>query len=173
MRETTLEAYAHQDLPFEKLVEELQPERDLSQNPLFQVMFALQNAPMAELHCRGCTLSHGAGRHAPATRFDLELARVGRRRGEVQVRRLYSTDLFERDDDRADGWGIISSCCEGIVADPAQRVVASAAAGRQRAAAICWWSGTTRGPAIPRNKCIHELFEAQAARTPEAVAVVV
>ena len=64
MRETTLKAYEHQDVPFEQVVEALQPQRSLSHSPLFQVMFVLQNAPMGELKLPDVTLSElHTGKH--------------------------------------------------------------------------------------------------------------
>ena len=72
VREVTLGAYAHQDLPFEKLVEELQPQRDLSHNPLFQVMFALQNTPRSDMKLHGLTLSSFQVDNG-TSRFDLTL----------------------------------------------------------------------------------------------------
>ena len=72
VRSVALEAYAHQDVPFEKLVEELHPERHLSRNPLFQVVFALQNAPMKQLELPGLTL-RSSNFETKTTRFDLEL----------------------------------------------------------------------------------------------------
>ena len=72
VRDVTLAAYAHQDLPFEKLVEELQPVRNLGQNPLFQVVFALQNTPMEQLELPGLVFSP-VEFETKTTRFDLEL----------------------------------------------------------------------------------------------------
>jgi non-ribosomal peptide synthetase component F len=72
VKEVALGAYAHQDLPFEKLVEELHPERHLNQNPLFQVVFALQNAPMEALELPGVILSPLQFVDTGTTRFDLE-----------------------------------------------------------------------------------------------------
>ena len=91
---TALGAYAHQDLPFEKLVEELQPERDLSHTPLFQVMFVLQNAPLAT-GCWGCGGSRAsAGDGHGTAKFDLTLAL--RETAAAPTAGLeYNTDLFD------------------------------------------------------------------------------
>ena len=94
VREVTIGAYANQDVPFEKLVEELQPERELNRNPFFQVMLVLQNIPRTELTVRGLTIERQEFT-AGATRFDLEFflrEEEGRLRGMV----IYSTDLFEQ-----------------------------------------------------------------------------
>ena len=93
VRDLTLEAYAHQDLPFERVVEELQPARDLSRNPIFQVSFALQNAPMQELELPGLALRTQEF-ETLTTRFDLE-CHMWDVAGGLQGFLFYSTDLFD------------------------------------------------------------------------------
>jgi non-ribosomal peptide synthetase component F len=168
VRQTTLEAYAHQDVPFEKLVEELEPARDLSQNPLFQVAFAVQNAPMPELTLPGVRLTPGAGT-VTRTRFDLEW-HVWPYGDSLQLSVIYNTDLFEAAT-IARMVGHYQHLLEAIVTDPSQRVselpLLSAA---ERQQVLVQWNATQG--AYPRGQCLSALFEAQVQRTPEAVAVV-
>jgi non-ribosomal peptide synthetase component F len=111
----TLGAYAHQDLPFEKLVEELQPGRELTQNPLFQVVFALQNAPLDRLELPGLTLSP-LKLDLEVTRFDLECHLWERPEG-LRGLLIYSTDLFEEETIERMG-GHFQTLLAGIAADP-------------------------------------------------------
>src|SRR6185503_10043166 len=93
VRETALSAYAHQDLPFEKLVEELQPERDMSRTPLFQVMFVLQNAPGEVLELEGLSLS-GVESAGDTAKFELTLGM--QELGDMVVGSIsYNRDLYE------------------------------------------------------------------------------
>ena len=94
VREVTLGAYAHQDLPFERLVEELQPERDLSRNPLFQVMFIFQNNPMPAMEIGTLAIEHLEMTEA-TTAFDLSLALRQTSQGEISGSVRYSTDIFD------------------------------------------------------------------------------
>jgi len=94
IREVTLGAYAHQDMPFERLVEELQPERDLSRNPLFQVMFILQNNPMPSLEIGDLALEP-IEIEETTTAFDITLALSEAPQGELSGSVRYSTDLFD------------------------------------------------------------------------------
>ncbi|MCP3958279.1 MAG: amino acid adenylation domain-containing protein [bacterium] len=93
IRETALEAYAHQDLPFEKLVEEMAPERDLSRHPLFQVLFTLQNAPRPALELPGLTLSE-IEVESRVVRFDQEW-HLWQEDGVLRGSVVYATDLFD------------------------------------------------------------------------------
>lgn len=93
VRETALGAYAHQDVPFEKLVESLQVERDPSRNPLFQVVFQLQEAPGAELDIGGVTLGQVPAA-SDTTRFDLE-CHAWKRDGDVSLTFIYNAALFD------------------------------------------------------------------------------
>jgi hypothetical protein len=94
VKEATIGAYAHQDLPFEKLVEELQPVRDLSHQPLFQTVFALQNFPRERLELPGLELSRVGGEQVTA-KFDLALHMFETPSG-LEGSIEYATDLFER-----------------------------------------------------------------------------
>jgi non-ribosomal peptide synthetase component F len=94
VREVTLGAYAHQDMPFQKLVEELQTKRDLSRNPLFQVMFIFQNNPMPSLEIGKITIDP-IELSETTTAFDITLALNQTPYGEIRGSVRYSTDLFD------------------------------------------------------------------------------
>ena len=168
VKETALGAYAHQDLPFEKLVEALQPARDLSRQPLFQVMLILQNVPVETVDLPGMRLLPLRLESATA-RFDLTLTL--REDGDGLAGWLeYATDLFaEATIDRF--LGHFRVLLEGIAAAPEMRLseLPLLTAG-ERHQLLEEWNDTTA--AYPRDRCLHELFAGQAARSPDAVAVV-
>src|SRR5262249_4152894 len=94
VRQTTLAAYAHQDLPFERLVEELEPERSLAYTPIFQVMFALHNPPMGRLELPGLVLTPVATHGAQTAKFDLNISLV-ERGGAIGGSWEHNVDLFD------------------------------------------------------------------------------
>ena len=167
VRDLTLEAYAHQDLPFEKLVEELQPARDLSRNPIFQVSFALQNAPMQALELPGLVLRTQEF-ETLTTRFDLE-CHMWDEAGGLQGYLFYSTDLF--DESTVDR--LIEhyrNFLEAVVADPDKRVTEIEFLTEDERRKLLFEWNDTQHP-ITTDVCVHQLFEAQAAKTPGALAL--
>ncbi|MCG6137853.1 MAG: amino acid adenylation domain-containing protein [Nostoc sp. LLA-1] len=167
VREVTLGAYSHQDLPFEKLVEELHPERDLSYHPFFQVAFSLQNTPIAALELPGLTLSLFEF-DSKTAKLDLEFhlwQDLASLKGQV----VYSTDLFD-DTTIARMLGHFQSLLESIVANPEQQLSdLSLLTLRERQELLIDWNDTKRD--YPENKCFHELFGAQVEKTPAAIAL--
>ena len=168
VRETTLQAYEHQDVPFEQVVEALQPQRSLSHSPLFQVMFVLQNVPMTEFELPGVTLTQLDG-DSTIAKFDLTLSMSETNRGLVGEWE-YNTDLF--DGSTIDRMAThFQNLLSAIVANPATTVgelpLLSAA---ERHQLLVEWNDTTAE--YPIDKCIHQLFEEQVEKTPDAVAVV-
>ncbi|HEV8581882.1 MAG TPA: non-ribosomal peptide synthase/polyketide synthase [Thermoanaerobaculia bacterium] len=168
VRETALGAYAHQDLPFEKLVAELQPERSLSYSPLFQVMLALQNASAVTLELPGLLL-----RDEPSpqevSKFDLTLT-VNETPAGLLCQWRYNSELFdhptvERLADR------LRNLVEGITAAPGRRIselplVAEA----ERRQLLADWS---RGEVVKAgSRSLHAMVEAQAKQRPDAPAVI-
>jgi amino acid adenylation domain-containing protein len=168
VRTVALEAYEHQDLPFEKLVEELHPDRDQSHSPLFQVMFAFQNLPVQALALSGLTLSP-VEVDSEMAKFDLTLL-IEDPAGKLKAVLEYNTDLFDGDTIKR-MLGHYQTLLEGIVANPERKVSElPLLTEAERHQLLVEWNDTKRE--YPRDKCIHDLFEEQAEKTPDAVAIV-
>ncbi len=168
VREVCLAAYARQDLPFEKLVEELHPERSLSRNPLFQVTFGLQNTQKIPLELVGLKVSD-LNLDPGTARFDLELLIEDEDSG-LWGYANYNADLFEPETIKRI-IGHFQVLLEGIVAKPEQQLSDLPLLTQvERHQLLVEWNDTKTD--YPKHKCVHELFEEQVERTPEAMAVV-
>jgi amino acid adenylation domain-containing protein len=168
VRLAAFEAYTHQDVPFEKLVEELQPQRNLSHSPLFQVMFVFHNAPAAPLEFQGLSVSPVTSASDTA-KFDLTLS-IREENGGLGVHLQYNTDLFDGSTvDRL--LSHFENLLQGIVADPDRRLsdFSILTQDEQHQLLVEW--NDTKGD-FPKDKCVHQLFEEQVERTPDAIAVV-
>ncbi|MGZ8452630.1 MAG: non-ribosomal peptide synthetase [Candidatus Binatia bacterium] len=168
VREVALGAYEHQDVPFEKLVDELQPDRDLSRNPLFQVIFQLRNFPSQLVQPAHITVEPFE-LHSGIAKFDLSLAMTNEVDG-LKAEFEYNPDLFESSTITR-MLGHFQTLLAGIVANPDQAIselpLLSEAEKHQL---LVEWNDTKTD--YPEDRCIHQLFEAQVEKTPDAIAVV-
>ena len=167
VREVTLGAYAHQDLPFEKLVEELQPERSLSHAPIFQVMFVLQHLSPEEAQLTELELKV-IEEQGQVAKFDLTLSVTETAQGLIGSIE-YSTDLFQPETIRRMA-GHYESLLQGIVSNAERRLSELPLLTEDEQQALWAWNET--GSDYERDTCVHEIFERQAEARPEAVAVV-
>ncbi|HLT27545.1 MAG TPA: amino acid adenylation domain-containing protein, partial [Zeimonas sp.] len=168
VRQTALDAYSNQDMPFERIVAELNPQREPNRNPLFQVAFAMQNVPPTALELPGVESSPVESRNDTA-KFDLGLSFV-ERGGDLHGSLRYAADLF--DDATIERMaGHFRNLVDGIVADPNSKLSALPLMGaRELDQILVQWNDTAHD--YPLHKTLHQLFEEQAARTPDACAVV-
>jgi amino acid adenylation domain-containing protein len=167
VRETTLGAYAHQDLPFEKIVEAVQPDRELSHNPLFQVSFALQNAPQDAVTVGGLQMS-GVETTRATARFDLEFHLWERADG-LDGLLIYNTELFEAETIQR-LMNHYKRFLTEVVGHPELRVSeVKLLSETEEAQLLVDWNDTKR---IYEAQSVAGLFEAQVERTPENAAVI-
>ncbi|MCA1593881.1 MAG: condensation domain-containing protein, partial [Acidobacteria bacterium] len=179
VREVALGAYEHQDLPFEKLVEELQPERDMSRNPLFQVTFQLVNVTKSVDDVLESTAESIEDDSDPSDLsldiergtaiFDLAFDMYEGDDG-LSAEVEYSTDLFE---DATITYMLrhFESLLENIVANPSGRIASLPfISTEEQQQVLVEWNDT--GASYPQSSSIHEAFEFQVERTPDAVAII-
>ncbi|TCP59054.1 amino acid adenylation domain-containing protein [Tumebacillus sp. BK434] len=168
VRRTALDAYAHQDVPFERLVEELQPKRNMSYAPLFQAMFVMQNKQQKQVELDGLTMSAQPVASSTA-KFDLSLTMTETADG-LTAKFVYNTDLFT-----ADTIGHMEEhltvLLESIIAFPDTDISALRllTADEEHLLLTTWAGGATSSVEM---KLLHQRFEEQASRTPDAEAVV-
>lgn len=168
VREVTLDAYAHQDLPFEMLVEELQPERDLSRNPLYEVMFVLQNTPTSVHEVSGLTfrtLEFDSG----TSQLDIFLSMSESEEGLTGCLE-YNTDIFDSTtiNQFINNFQIL---LENIVENPQQRLSELSLLNSSEQEELLFKFNQTRAD-YPQDATLHQLFEQQVEQTPDSVALI-
>lgn len=166
---TAVEAYAHQEVPFERLVEELQPKRDLSRTALFQVMFVLQNLPTTDVATLPGLRLKGIDYDRGLSKFDLSLT-LGETENGLEGMLEYNTDLFERDtmERMATYWVHL---LEQVGEDAGRRLwELELMEEAERRQVVEEWNRTEAD--YPRDKSIVDLITEQVARTPDQIAIV-
>lgn len=167
VRDLSLEAYAHQDLPFERLVEVLKPQRDLSRTPLFQVVFNLQNSPLPKLDIPGLETGF-VEINRGVSQFDLTLM-MSRSDGQCHATVEYNADLFTPGT-IARMFQSFHLILERAIAEPDCPIAQLPLITQMEQQHLVYTLNQTQLD-FPREKCVHQLFEAQVERTPEAVAL--
>ncbi|MGB5874534.1 MAG: amino acid adenylation domain-containing protein, partial [Bacteroidota bacterium] len=161
-RETALGAYAHQDIPFEKLVEELQPARDLSHSPLFQVMFVLQNIPPGEIELPGLTMK-GLEPESSTSTFDLSL-QIQEGPSGFEAQFVYNTDLFTAPT-ISRMLGHFTSIVSALVKNPDSEVATvPMLTEKELDRQVVEWNRTDAP--YPSDQCAHQVFESIAEGQP-------
>ncbi|MCP9294067.1 MAG: condensation domain-containing protein, partial [Planktothrix agardhii LY1] len=167
VRETATDAYDHQDLPFEMLVEALQPERNMSYTPLFQVMFGLDNEVLNAIDLEGIKATHQPLEFKTA-KFDLSLSIQIKEAG-LTTSWEYNTDLFNQSTiERLSGHFI--NLLTGIIANPEQSIAQlPLLTESERCQLLVDWNQTQID--YQPELCLHQLFEQQVKLNPDAIAV--
>ncbi|HEU5373875.1 MAG TPA: condensation domain-containing protein, partial [Ktedonobacteraceae bacterium] len=168
VRKTTLEAYTLQDLPFEKLVEAMQPKRSLSYTPLFQIIFQLENAPPSQLEVGGVNWQWLEIDRFTA-KFDLQLS-IRENQNELSGLFTYNTDLFEAATIQR-MVGHLQTLLEGIVADPDQPITSLPLLTETERQQLLVQKNADQAKYV-QSQSIHQIFEAQVDRTPDAIALI-
>lgn len=163
----SLGAYSNQDVPFEKLVEVLSPQRDLSRTPLFQVMFILQNTPQPQMSLGQAKLE-AINIGSRTSKFDMTISLEEKQRG-IEGYLEYSTELFEEQTIQR-MIGHYKMLIEGVLDNEQARIDdLPLLTGVERKQLVERWSGVSRR--LQSTKCLHTLFEEHAEHVPDAIAV--